>query len=300
VFGEDLNKFDKIIFGMVNISGMYGRYSLEFFQELATVEPEKLILFYEDWQLSIQTQGWKKWYDMNDKELQDDILKPGGKRFYSMPTEQFNFDWIRTMTTNVIEGKYNIMIPSFKWGDKDIYREFVNYKELYPLDLSPYFIDDFNLINEPFSKEKYLNKLDKHVLNKLGNVTKKEIAAFGITEDELDAFCGTAKSKGVKFDTEYDVFENTKRYKSIVVPKYNHHGSGHFRSRWIFAAYGNAYVLSEPDNRDFEMLGIPNVNILKEDVDTQIDYVKMLKEKMNEYLTPMDELQKSLNKFLNK
>ena len=50
--GEDLSQFDKIIFGMIDISGVYGRSCIMNLQLMADIPKEKVIIFYEDWKLS--------------------------------------------------------------------------------------------------------------------------------------------------------------------------------------------------------------------------------------------------------
>ena len=173
---------------------------------------------------------------------------------------------------------------------------------LYPIDLTPYFCEDFGITNEEFDLEKFKAKKDKHLLNKLGKITKKELKAMNVTEEQCDIYNGSLMSKGIKFKTEFDVFENSKTYKSIMVPKYDHHGSGHFRSRWIFAAFGNGYVLSdhgEDPNRDFDELGIPRVNILDLPLEEQVENVKLLKKKILDTLSTKEDMKQQLEDALN-
>jgi hypothetical protein len=295
--GEDLNQFDKIIFGVIDLSGMYGRKAIKPLQQMADVPKEKVIIFYEDWKLKKMNEVYHRFTKVSDEENTAHIVGRN-PRFYDIAEEDFDVKKLMKMIRALENGEYNVMIPSFKWGDKDIYREHMPFQKVFPIDLSPYFIEDFGLVNEPFDEEKFKKKIDKHILNKLGKITKAELKRMGVTAEECDIFNGSIRSKDMKFDTEYDVFLNTTRYKSIIIPKYDHHGSGHFRSRWIFAAYGNGYVISESDNKDFEMLGIPNINILTLPVDEQIKHIKLLKEKIVENLSSKEDVMSVLEKAL--
>jgi hypothetical protein len=296
--GEDLNKFDKIIFGVIDLSGVYGRSCILPMQQMADVPKEKVIIFYEDWKLSKMKEVYHRFTKASREENIAHIIGRN-PRFYDIAEEDFDVDKFLKMVTALENGEYNIMIPSFKWGDKEIYRKHMPFKKVFPIDLSPYFIEDFGLVNEPFDEEKFKKKIDKHILNKLGKISNAELKRMGVTAEECDIFNGSIRSKDMKFDTEYDVFLNTTRYKSIIIPKYNHNGSGHFRSRWIFAAYGNGYVISETDNKDFEMLGIPNINILKLPIDEQIKHVKLLKEKIVENLSSKEDVMNIIEQALN-
>jgi len=292
--GEDLNVFDKIIFGMVNITGAYGRGCVHPLQLMADVPVEKVLIFYEDWQLSNALKSYKQFVNTSDEKNIQRIIG-ASPRFYEISEENFDLHKFMKMINALDAGEYDVLIPGFKWGDKEIYREYMPCKNIYKFDLSPYFIEDFNIINVPFNPEDYKAKMNCHLLNKLGEITKSEIKRMNVSPEECEIFNGSLRSKTIKFDTETDVFYNSMKYKSIMVPKYDHNGSGHWRSRWIFAAFGNGYVISESDNKDFEMLGIPNVNILSLPIEEQMEYVKLLKQQIVANISTKEEVQQALN-----
>jgi len=253
-WGDDLSEYGLAIVGL----GQFGsnNYSGELFNALYAISKVKnVIVFHEDWKIDGTIKSFTSMLD--DEVMEKSVTKKwsDGRHFYGgVDNPNFDRKVAKQIIQNVVDGKYNALIPAFDWGDKQKVRDIIGSEKIYNVDLTPYVLENWNIpLNiEPVQKQK------KHMLASLVD-HRSWVRKNKLTWD-VDYF-GAKSLKAPQLPTETDVFEKCGEYWSVLCPEYPHAGSGWFRIRWIYAAIQKSILLSSP--KDLEALGLPVANIEK-------------------------------------
>jgi len=252
-WGDDLSEYGLAIVGL----GQFGsnNYSGEIFNALYAINSvENVILFHEDWKIDGTMKSFKS---MLDREVYEKTLGKtwsDGRHFYGgVNNPHFDKEIARQVIQDVLDAKYDALIPAYDWGDKQKVRDIIGSKNIYNLDLTPYVLDNWNISLDYSSQVKE----KKHMLASL--VNHKPWVKRNKLSWPVDYFGAKSIPEARQLRTETDVFEACGKYWSILCPEYPHAGSGWFRIRWIYAAIQKSVLLSS--EKDLEALGLPRVNI---------------------------------------
>lgn len=290
-WGDDLSEYGLAIVGVGQLGS--NNYSGEVFNAMYAIqECANVIVFHEDWKIDGTIKSWTK--ALEDGELQKMIDKKwsDGRHFYGgVNNPAFNKHDAYTVIQDVVNGRYNSLIPAFDWGNKQIVRDILKSPIIHNIDLTPYVLEMWNIPLE-VPKQK---KMHKHMLASLADhrpwVRRKKL------EWDVDYFGAKSIEDAKQLRTETDVFEMCGKYWSILCPEYPHAGSGWFRIRWIYAAIQGSVLLSS--DKDLEALGIPLTNI--EDLkDVKLkEYAKIQSEAILKHMWTKEDFDKCISDIVD-
>jgi hypothetical protein len=292
-WGEDLSQYDVSIIGV----GMFGsqNYSGEIFASLYAIHKSKnVLLFFEDWKIKETMRSLTRILD--EKTFNNDLKKViGGLPFYGhIDDPNFDADIAKQVIKNIVDGKYNALIPAFNWGDKTLVKDILKCETVYNVDLTPYVLENWNIPLQVEPKP----KVKKHMLASLvdhSRWVKKNKLTW-----QVDYF-GTKSLKAPQLATETEVFEKSGEYCSILCPEYPHAGSGWFRIRYIYAAIHKCILLSSP--KDLEALGLKKLrhfNIERcSDNDLQY-YAEEQSKAILSYMCTKEQFDEKIDQIVNK
>ena len=252
-WGDDLSEYGLAIVGL----GQFGsnNYSGEIFNALYAINAvENVIIFHEDWKIDGTMKSLESMLDNEKYEKTLSKTWSDGRYFYGgIDNPHFDKDIARQVIQDVLEAKYDALIPAYDWGNKQKVRDIIGSKNIYNIDLTPYVLEMWNIPLEYSSQVKER----KHMLASLVD-HRPWVRRNKLTWD-VDYFGAKSIKEAKQLRTETDVFEACGKYWSILCPEYPHAGSGWFRIRWIYAAIQKSILLSS--EKDLEALGLPKVNI---------------------------------------
>jgi hypothetical protein len=282
-FGENLSNYDRIIVGLGSFSTF--TYSSEIINCLYALSYPNSIIFNEGKKVIDRFNGYSK----ITKTILSKKLK-NGEYFYNQP-EKLNYDLILDILSDILNGKYKIILPSFKWGDKSILEKIFNTNRIFYADISPYVL---NKINIDLNYKNNYKKINKHFFSSLENFNcwiKKEKLKWPI-----DLYGPGTKNKSLILNSELDVFLKSGQYKSILAPAYDTEGSGWFKMRYVYSALNNSCVTAS--NKDLKALGVIKWDVEHLSNKMYNKYSQIQKEKILSYIPTMEEFSNELNKFI--
>lgn len=289
-WGDDLSEYGLAIVGL----GQFGsnNYSGEIFNALYAISQVKNVLvFHEDWKIDGTIKSFTTMLD--DAVMEKSITKTwsDGRHFYGgVDNPNFDRQVAKQVIQNVVDGKYNALIPAFDWGDKEKVREIIKSENIYNVDLTPYVLDNWNIPTEVQVGEKQ----KKHMLASL--VDHSPWVRRNKLKWDVDYY-GAKSLKAPQLASETDVFEKCGKYWSILCPEYPHAGSGWFRIRWIYAAIQQSILLSSP--KDLEALGLEVANIEMMNEDQLKEYATKQSEKVLSYMWSKDDFDKKIKEIVD-
>jgi hypothetical protein len=251
-WGDDLSEYGLAIVGIGQFSS--STFSNRIFNAIYTVAKAKnVLLFHEDWKIDGTVRSFKG--ILEEKNWEKAMAKQwtGGIPFYpAVESPHFDAALAKQTIRDIVNGKYDCIIPAFDWGDKQIVRNILKSTNIYNLDLTPYVLKNWNIPltikTKPKEKKHMLASLVDHTAWVKRNKLNWQVDYYG------------AKSMNAPLlSSETEVFHKCGDYWSVLCPEYPHAGSGWFRVRWIYAAIWNSILLS--GEKDLEALGLPKVNI---------------------------------------
>ena len=290
-WGDDLSEYGLAIVGL----GQFGsnNYSGEIFNALYAIHAcENVIIFHEDWKIDGAIKSYNSM--LNDETYEKTLGKTwsDGRPFYGgVDNPHFDKEIARQVIQDVLDAKYDALIPAYDWGDKQKVRDIIGSENIYNLDLTPYVLETWNIPLEYSSQVKER----KHMLASLVD-HRPWVRRNKLTWD-VDYFGAKSIKEARQLRTETDVFEACGKYWSILCPEYPHAGSGWFRIRWIYAAIQKSILLSS--EKDLEALGLPRVNI-ETLSDTELEnYANEQSETILSYMWTKDVFDARLKKIVD-
>lgn len=254
-WGDDLSEYSLAIVGI----GAFGssNYSKRIFGALYAISKvDRVLIFHEDWKITETMSTFTKALDDSFFEKAKTKKWSNGQYFYDdVDHPDFDPDLLKKIIKNIVEGKYDALIPAFDWGNKQLVRNIIKSKNIYNVDLTPYVLQKWNipLVVDQKPKEK------KHMLASL--VDHRSWVKKNKLKWNVDYYGAKTIENAIKLETEFDVFEKCGEYWSILCPEYPHAGSGWFRIRWVYAAIHKSILLSSP--KDLEALGLKKLRHFK-------------------------------------
>ena len=315
-WGEDLSEYGLAIIGL----GPFGspNTSKQIFKALYAMSAVKnVIVFYEDWKINEVISSYKNM--LTEGTLKRHLSKKwsNGSPFYlGVDNPNFNTETVKEQIQNVIDGKFDALIPAFDWGNKEIIRKVIKSKNIFNLDLTPYVLENWDV---PLTVEQK-PKMKKHMLASLASHTRW-VDRLNLQWD-VDYYGAKSIKSAPLLATETDVFNKCGEYWSILCPRYPTAGSGWFRIRWIYSAIWKSIII--PNEKDSLALGLPhydNIEIMsddelkhvaeeqaeailkhiwtKEDFDNKLKEIVLLKGKDLTILESPQSVEASLETFFN-
>lgn len=288
---EDLSEYDLAIVGL----GSFGsnNYSGEILNALHAINKVKnILIFYEDWKIHFTYNSFAKM--LEDDNFNKTISKKwsNGENFYGgVDNEYFDKNIALEVIKNIVDGKYDSLIPAFDWGNKQIVRDIIKSKNIYNLDLTPYVLEDWNIPTVVETKE----KLKKHMLASL--VDHRPWVKKNKLKWEVDYFGTKSIDDCPMLASETEVFEKCGEYWGILCPEYIHSGSGWFRIRYIYAAIHKSIIVTSKN--DLKALNLPNYKV-EELSDLYLnEYANEQSSKILSYMWDKDTFDLRLNNIIN-
>ncbi len=289
--GDDLSEYDLTIVGLSPIGSPNSRKHI--IGALYSIyQSKKVLLFYEDWQIQTVIDKFKLMVTNN--RFENRILNKwsNGDYFYKNAQNEF-FDFNKTKETmlNIINGKYDALIPAFDWGNKDIVKKVIKSKNIYNLDLTPYVIENWeiNLHPEPQEKKK------EYMLASLVDHSRW-VSKSGVRWKTV--YYGTKSIKdSIKLDSETDVYNECGKYWGILCPEYPHAGSGWFRIRYIYSALQRSIIYASL--KDFAALGIPWKRIENLNDIELIEYAELQRNAILKYTWSKEKFDNEIVRIIN-
>lgn len=295
-WGDDISYYDLAIVGIGSfnspnyhsiLNAMYAiRYS------------KKVILFHEDWKIHDTIKTYKNLLLKRNLDYQRNKKWKGGNTFYKNANDpKINNEEIYDTVEDILNGKYNYIVPGFKWGDKSIIAKILqcDISKVHSIDLTPHVleIEDIkqrNITTKP--SEKYKKYMIATLANHDNLIKKLPI------EWQID-FYGSRRIGLTPLPSEKAVYDVMNNYVGILCPEYPHSGSGWFRMRYIYSAFNNNILLLP--KKDAEALNLPWYPNLELFNDNELDNLaEMQKKAILDNLTTLDDFNENLNNIIMK
>jgi len=290
--GEDLSSYD---IGIVGVGALgSSNYGNIFSALYAIANLKKVIVFHEDWKIKDTIKSFKQ--SLEKKDVESHIKKKwsSGDNFYSNITDNIDIKQIYSTMENILDGKYDCLVPSFEWGDKSIIADILqtSIEKINTIDLTPYSLKAFG-IEEKQMDVRLRDK--KYMLASL--VDHSSWVKRQKLEHDVDYY-GCKKLKSPRLDDEKHVFETMNKYWGILCPVYPHAGSGWFRIRYIYSAMNRNILIM--DKKDSDALGIDH--IAKIDPSWSTDELLQIAEKQRmaiyKHLTTEEDFDRKINSII--
>jgi len=289
--GDDLSKYDLTIVGLAPIgSPNSNKYIIGALYSI--YKSKKVILFYEDWQIKEVIRKFQLMITKNRFEDRVNNRWSNGNYFYNNVDSEF-FDLNKTKETmsNIINGKYDSLIPAFDWGNKDIVRKIIKSKNIYNLDLTPYVLENWNINLKPLPQQKERKYMLASLVDHSNWVKKKQFSWKTV-------YYGAKSIKdSIKLETETDVYNECGKYWGILCPEYPHSGSGWFRIRYIYAALQKSIIVTSLN--DLKALGLSYKYIEQLSEDELLQYALEQRKAIFSYSWNKDKFDNRLKEIID-
>lgn len=279
--GENLDEFDLAMIGIGPVgSSNYSKYIMGAFWAMHAAK--KVLLWHEDWKIHETISTMRNALSKDFDSFIIDKKWSNGTPFYrNAELYKGKTDILYDCIEKVLLGEFKVACPGFKFGDIDNISKYLG-NDVCKIDISPAVISKYGI-----SKIENTNKKKEYVLSTLGNFDswiEKQNFSWNIN------YFGNKKN-GIILDSERAVFEKSAEYwGGNVCPEYPHSGSGWFRSRFIYAAYGGTFLVAS--EKDLSMLGLPKLNI------EELDEIDLIYESNLQSQAILDNLS-SMEEFSN-
>jgi len=231
--GEDLSSYDKVICYIHNPSGFAG-FVYNGLYTISSVESERLILAFDDWQTDSIYKGLMALQD--DTKLFRDFVK-NSHNHVPDDVEKYKETFLEAL--QIIESKSNrMLISAFAGGKLDL---LIDYPEelMYGFNPNPYHINLQSNFNPLFDEK-------QRVFNYAGLIqdkTKKWIKDQNIGDWELKKY-GSRKD-GQDRVIEPEMVNIYGQQWGILMPGYFHAGSGWWRARPLQVADAGSILIGD-------------------------------------------------------
>jgi hypothetical protein len=289
--GDDLSKYDLTIVGLAPIgSPNSNRYIIGALYSI--YNSKKVLLFYEDWQIKEVIRKFKLMLTNNRFEDRVKNKWSNGDYFYNnVDSEFFDFNKTKETMSNIINGKYDSLIPAFDWGDKNIVRKIIKSKNIYNLDLTPYVLENWNINLKPEPQQKERKYMLASLVDHSSWVKKKQFSWKTV-------YYGAKSIKdSIKLDTETDVYNECGKYWGILCPEYPHSGSGWFRIRYIYAALQKSIIITSLN--DLKALGLSYKHIENLSEEELLEYALQQRKAIFSYSWNKEKFDNRLKEIVN-
>jgi hypothetical protein len=231
--GEDLSSYDKVICYIHNPSGFAG-FVYNGLYTISSVESERLILAFDDWQTDSIYKGLMALQD--ETKLFRDFVK-NSHNHVPDDVEKYKETFLEAL--QIIESKSNrMLISAFAGGKLDL---LIDYPEelMYGFNPNPYHINLQSNFNPLFDEK-------QRVFNYAGLIqdkTKKWIKDQNIGDWELKKY-GSRKD-GQDRVIEPEIVNIYGQQWGILMPGYFHAGSGWWRARPLQVADAGSILIGD-------------------------------------------------------
>ena len=291
---DDISEFDFVIVGIgslgsPNYSNMLNAIDVIF-------RAKKVLIFHEDWKI----EGTMKSLKSSKSKINELLLKKwsSGEYFYTN-ADLHNADELAITFDEILAGKYPVLVPGFKWGNKQIIADILNVPLNFvnSIDLSPYVLEmiykDVCYSNRNLIPNDRIKGYMLASLSDSRTWVKKQKFTYPVH------YFGCKAINAPILNDETEVFEMMNQYQGVLCPSYPQAGSGWFRMRFVYSALNKNLMIM--DKADAEALNCTFISKMEDYSDVQCqDLSNEQSQKILSYQTTIKDFDEHLNSIINK
>jgi len=228
--GMDISRYDAVLMGVIGLAGLGCSYIYGALDVVARVDPDRLTLYVDDWQLGLVRSSIG-------------TIQRGPHRLVKpLMSYRRDYEWACQNRDHLIAGVdrlaggNHVLYPRYNWGDPSII------EDQFPGEWRPYGVDPSALCVEyPVTQSFPEARARQWVLGILSD-QREWVESLGLGWDVY--YVGGKKSRAEQPLTEAELIQLYSESWGVLSPPYPISGSGWWRNRYVYAARHGCVVLS--------------------------------------------------------